>query len=776
MKKDIEKRIPFISILLLGFIYVFLFYGEILLRPNDYIFSSTGDGIKNYYTYAYHIKNDSSYTNLEGMNYPYGENYLYTDCHPVLANAFKYLSSFSPYFETHSIGLLNLLLILSIALTFVVIYFVFIELKFNAWYSVIFSFCITLLAPQLFRLGGHLALSYSVAIPLSWLLILKCTRNPSWYLYVFLFLNNLFWVFIHAYLGIIIISFLFSFSLINYFFNDKKREKTIQLVYLGLVIVLPVILFYIYVALTDLHVGRTNNPSGFFLYNAELDDVLIPFAKPFRPFLDEITGGIISLKWEARGYLGIINSILFIAIIIISIISVFNKKARSLLKSFFNSKSINISLLSAFIILLFAMGVPFKQFPDLLDIFPIFKQFRATGRFVWPFYFVFTVFAAYVLHEKIICKPNIRNKIIAIVFVLFYAFIYSLEGYYYHSPVSKSISKTSNLFDIEQLPDNFKKALASVNAKDFQALISFPFYYYGSETYARPRQDEAVKNSLIFSYHTGIPNVCANLTRTSIEESKRIVQMVSPNYYVKEIVNDFKSNKPFLIIKTGTSLTKYEKAIMAKSERIYKNGNIELLKIEFEKLFSDDRNQKINEFYRIQPKLIKQDSFYVSKYSSVLYYSGFENVKSDTVYRGSGSFVSFKKGKNILVEFPPRTFKKKKKYDLSLWMFNGVPDALNLYFRVVIEEYDEQSNEWYTTTFFPESAEVIDNNWSLIEGTFKVHDPNNKIYIVTIGKDNSKATLHVDDILIKERGVIIYKVNEEDSTLFYNNHKIEMRL
>ena len=28
-----------------------------------------------------------------GMNYPYGESYLYTDCHPVFANTLKFLSS-----------------------------------------------------------------------------------------------------------------------------------------------------------------------------------------------------------------------------------------------------------------------------------------------------------------------------------------------------------------------------------------------------------------------------------------------------------------------------------------------------------------------------------------------------------------------------------------------------------------------------------------------------------------------------------------------------------
>lgn len=58
------------------------FYGKMLLHPNEYVFKSTGDGLKNYYTYAYHIKHDTSATEVEAMNYPYGENFLYTDNHP----------------------------------------------------------------------------------------------------------------------------------------------------------------------------------------------------------------------------------------------------------------------------------------------------------------------------------------------------------------------------------------------------------------------------------------------------------------------------------------------------------------------------------------------------------------------------------------------------------------------------------------------------------------------------------------------------------------------
>jgi len=774
VKLNSRNHLPIITTLALAIAYVFSFYGEVLTSPNDYLFSKKGDGIKNYFTYAYHIKHDSSYTELEGMNFPYGENYLYTDCHPILANTFKSLSTVSPFFETHSVGLLNLILILSILFTFPVLYLVFVELKFNRWLSVVFSFCIALLAPQLFRLTGHFALSYSIAIPLSWLLILKCRENSKWYLYLLLFANNLFWMFIHAYLGIIVISFLISFAVVNYFLDNGKSHKLGQFFLTSLSVVLPALFFYAYVSVIDTHVDRTTNPSGFFLYNAELDDVLTPSEKPFRPLLDQLTGGAIKLEWEARGYLGIFNSLFFIFLVFVSIASIFSKKAKRLLKNVFGNKTLNISLIAASVVLLFALAIPFRQFPSLVETFPIFKQFRATGRFVWPFYFVFAVFAAFFFQRQILSLLSKKNIALAISLVAIFAFTYCLEGYYYHSPVATDITSTPNLFDEDQLPEDLQNALNSINSKDYQAIISIPFYYQGSESYSRPRQDKAVTNSLLLSYHTGIPNICANLTRTSIEESKKIVQLVTPNYYEKKIAADLDSTLPFLIIKTGTDFTKYEEVILEKSETIFVSGDFELLEIEFDALFSDDRQKRVDDFRENLPSLIRQDSFYVSEHSSFFYYDSFEQTKSDTTFRGNGSFTSVKKGKNTLAEFPPNTFEKGKEYDLSMWMYNGVPDALNLWFRLIIEEYDEKKNEWHTTTFFPVSAEVIKGNWSLVEGTFSVKNPQSRVYIVTKGKENSKATLHVDDILIKENGVNVYRMNEDTNTLFYNNHKISI--
>ncbi|MFZ4739848.1 MAG: hypothetical protein ACOYLE_01645 [Bacteroidales bacterium] len=770
-----KKKIPFILLIVFSTIFIFSFYGDVILHPDNYLFNDCGDAIKNYYTYSYHIKHDISYINFEGMNYPYGEHFLYTDCHPVLTIFFKLLASKFNFFSIHSIGILNFLMILSIFLTFFVCYFLLREFNINRWFSLLYCIGITMLAPQLFRLGGHLALSYSIAIPLSWLLIIKCFKNKEKLIYsVILFLNNLFWLFIHAYLGIIILFFLGSMIVVKYLFDKDKRKEIAHYLRIAFAIFVPVIIFYLFAVLTDTHIGRTNNPTGFFLFNAELDDVFLPHYPSLSFAMNEFLEKNIKTQWEAWAYVGFSTTIIFSVILILSIIKLFKRNKVKVLNAFFNSELLNISLISGFIVLLFAMAFPFKQIPNLVDFIPVIKQFRATGRFTWPFYFIAIVFAATVMQEFYLKSNGRRKKIFALLLCIIVGIFNIVEGMPYHKDASRNIVKSKNLFKKEILSDSYKAAINSVNLKDFQAIISLPFYYQGSENFSRPKYEETVRASICISYHTGIPIVCANLTRTSIQESKNIIQIITPNFYKKEILKDIPSNKPFLVIRTKDDISNYEKAIFQKCKPIYLSDEISLYVLSKEDLFNNNAYTIYEKYKQLKSTLFEKDQFYLSSDSSFFYYNGFENLKSDKPFRGKGGFQSLKKGKNTYAEFPANTFIVGKKYHISIWMWNGVQDALNDWFPLIIEECDEAKNVSESIICLPEESEVIFGNWSLIEGVFEVKNPKNKIYIITNGKDSYKEALFTDDLLIVEEGLDVYSLNNKDK-LFYNNHEILLK-
>lgn len=773
IRKD-DKLIPFLVLSLIALGFLFSFYGKVLLSPNEYMFSQNGDGLKNYYSLTYHIKHSSSYTNFEGMNYPYGEHTLFVGCHPALSYFFKGISEFFPFTANYSVGILNLFLLGSIFMSFLVLYWLLVELGVNRWLAIVFSLGIFLMAPQSERIAGHLALSFSCAIPLSWLLLLRQQRKPKLINLILLISNNLFWLFIHAYLGVIITSFLLLIVLAQFVLNRKEGilKKRIITIFS---ILIPVIFFYAFARITDVHIDRTDNPSGFFLYYAEFDNIILPSYGPLRPIWDIITFGQINLEGEGNAYVGFINVLLMAYIVVLALISIGLKGTRSGLSKFFQHKNLNAALISSFIVLICAMGIPFVQFPDWLDAFPIMKQFRAIGRFTWPFYYAFTVFAAYQFQQIISENLDKHKKLIGYGLLLVVVSMPIFEALNRQKQIATSVEGHKNLFNPQLIDKKYEGLLKHITPEKYQGIISLPFYYHGSESYERPRNGEVLKNTFIISYCTGLPSVGADLIRSSISESKNIVQLVSPNYYPKAIQPDMDPNKPFLLILTQSTLTKYESALLERAALISEMENgIALYEITPNQLFKDERLSVYQKYEELKNSFISVNGFELSAQPDMFYYNDFESSPNEINFRSNGAYSGLKEGENRLAEFDSGTFKKDSSYSLSVWMYNGMQDALNLYFRLQVLEYDEENDKWIEVkTVFPEQAETLFGDWSLVECEFKILNNNHKVFIRTIGNSPKGKTLHIDDLLITNDNIDIYRQNM-DGSLFFNNHHISV--
>ena len=760
-----KKKIQDYIILIFALSFVLFFYGDVVFSPNSYLFNNSGDGIKNYYTYAYQIKNNESYINLEGMNYPFGEHFFYTDSHPIFAFILQNINKIFPTISDYSIGIINSIMILSIFLVFIVIYKLFKTLKTSKTTALIGAISIGILAPQIFRLTGHYALSYSVAIPLTWLLLIK-KDNPHYTL--LLLINNTFWLFIHAYLGIIIISFSFLYLVILYLTEIKKNANKLK-PYLTIIlsVIIPILIFQIILILTDTHINRTDNPSGFFLYNAELDDVFLPSQPPLNPIFNLITP--IKLKWEAWSYVGICATIFLIILIVYFIKFTFTKQLHKIKYSvIFKNKKIIISLISSIILLLFAFGVPFKQIHNLIDYFPIFKQFRATGRFAWVFYFVFTLFFFYSI-DKYFIKKTIKYIILIIVLIT-----YISEGYCYHYKFTERIKDNTNIFSNKQKTKLDNQFNNIINFNNYQAIIPIPFFAFGSENFSIPNHSIIDTKTFELSYQYKIPMLSSYLTRTSITENKTIITTISPSFYPKPLKNYIKSNKPFLIVSINDNVSKYQQKILDRARFICKINNFKYYSITPNKLFEKTNEKEFNQFYKIKSKLFNNDGFLVNDTNKFFYYNSFEDSISAIKFRGKGSFNSLKRKYNTLAEFYKNTFKENTEYTISIWIYNGYKDALNQWLRLIFKEYDNNNNTIQETFVLPEQSEVIFGNWSLIELTFTIKNSYNTVKIYTQGKDLSKSKITIDDLLITEKGLQIYKItNDRNKTeLFKNNHKI----
>jgi hypothetical protein len=199
-------------VLLLSAFFLFIIYSDILKAPNHFLFADSGDGIKNYYTYAYHIKNDSSYVYFEGMNYPFGELHVFTDGNPFLANSVKLLKEIFPQIQDYSIGIYNVFMLWSFSVAALFLYLILFELTKDGLWSISGALAIMILSPQILRAGGHFSLVTFFTFPVTYYLNIKRFRK-TYFKHIYLLITTLSWFFIHPYLGMISALFTFLFPI-----------------------------------------------------------------------------------------------------------------------------------------------------------------------------------------------------------------------------------------------------------------------------------------------------------------------------------------------------------------------------------------------------------------------------------------------------------------------------------------------------------------------------------------------------------------------------------
>src|SRR5688500_14832499 len=102
-------------------VIIYRYFTKIFKCPSCYLYSDAGDGLKNYYTLAYYVDHDNGW-HFSGMNYPYGENIIYTDNQPILALTLRWIDRNLFDMAPHVIGTLNMLLLVSIYLAVIVSY------------------------------------------------------------------------------------------------------------------------------------------------------------------------------------------------------------------------------------------------------------------------------------------------------------------------------------------------------------------------------------------------------------------------------------------------------------------------------------------------------------------------------------------------------------------------------------------------------------------------------------------------------------------------------
>jgi hypothetical protein len=659
LRKDIIFGL--LSVIISYFILVLIF-GPILKHPGGFLFGGTGDGIKNYFNFAYYLKHGNGLL-ATGLNYPFGEHLLFTDSHPALAWITQHFQNLFSELSNYGVAILNTAMMYSMLLAAPIIYLICRQFNLPRWYAIWIAIIITFLSPQFDRIRGHYSLSYIFWFPLIWYIIIRLEKaSKKWRWAGFLTFTGFLAGTTHVYFIGLLLTFGIALAAIRLIQSRKdlvSEWRNILPLLVGTL--LPFILIQLIVLTTDNVVDRPNQPFGFYQYHASFKSILLPHFAPIKFLLDQY--GLGNYRWEGRSYLGLPAVFLFIFLIGGSIIHFFRGRWK-LWQNQLPDKLLLSYVLAASIVLLFSMCFPFKYgFRFLTDWFPFIKQFRSVGRFAWVFYYVFGIYTA--KYIWILFRSVRRRRLISLAWISLISVLgaWTLDAAVNVKLGKKGIENTNSKLesDDSEYLSRFEGAGFEVN--DFQAILCLPFAGTCADKMLYSDGHTSIVEAMKCAFHTGIPIIETVSPRTSIDHSLSSIQLLSHDLIKKRRIDAFNS-KYILILNTPHTPMPVVQQILDASTLFWEDKWISLHALpvsHFKSRFREAQDQANTELTRCQEMCIFPDSL-------PFFFEGYDDDPSQpgqtgfSIFQKRGSLQLFS---SILPVLPDGY----EKWDISFWTF-----------------------------------------------------------------------------------------------------------
>jgi len=263
------------------------------------------------------------------------------------------------------------------------------------------------------------------------------------------------------------------------------------------------------------------------------------------------------------------------------------------------------------------------------------------------------------------------------------------------------------------------------------------------------------------------------LTRTSIEESKNIVQLMSSSFYPKAVEKDIISDKPFLIICHNEVLSVNEMSLLNKGTKLSSNESYSIYEISKNKIFYNTTNNEVEAYSNLNNSLIARHGFLVS--DSTFYFSYLNyNELSSPEFCETGCYQNVQSGYSKLLEVKGTDLIQGQTYSARFWMYNGGEnrgqDAFN---GMAFFENDENGKkEWIFPITSMQNTQEINGDWNLVEVVLSDVDTTTNYHLLLKGDDRAKMNYYIDDVIFYDQRLTIYK--EFETYLFKNGHRISM--
>ena len=513
LQRQLEKPGSWLPVLLAS-LWLVLFWGEWLFHAGSSMLTQGGvDGIKNYYALSWYLEHNESWTQFEGMNHPNGDLVVFTDGHPLLAWLLRCVGIGG----CAAVGVLNLLILLSILPATWFTSRILQAENISPVPAAFLALLVVVVLPQWERLGGHFSLSHMWVIPLLvWLLYKTLQSAPSARRNALFALASLALYFTHPYLGLMASGLALGVGFWSVLLTTTQKNK-----WLGFALgagILPILIFQGWIWVFDTHLNRPTDPSGFWQNHSHIAALLTPQHGPLARLLQGVFNGG-NIRWEVRAYigfaalaLGVVRATLFIRERKVSVDP--------------TNAAMNVLLGSTSLLALFSLGWIFQAFPALVDWFSPVKNFRVLGRFAWPWvYFVNLALLGWAWKQSFASKLS-RNVLLAVLLLGFW------EAGEWHWALGRESIKTANKFS-EPLGEAMQDVIEFAAQHGCTSILPLPYFHKGSEFWDTPADELLVEQTMMASFHSGLPMLSSIMSRTSIEETRTHLSWRSPFPYEK---------------------------------------------------------------------------------------------------------------------------------------------------------------------------------------------------------------------------------------------------
>ncbi len=743
-----------------------VFFGEVIRDPDNFYFANSGDGFKAYFTSLYHVQYDTSCCVSSAMNHPFGELYAFTDGQPLVVNTIRFISRHTGIIP-HTVGIINLLMLLSIVLGALFIYLILAESGAGGMLAAVAAAGIAVLSPQVARMGGHFSLAWVCWIPMmAWLLVLFEKKRKllcSLLIGTVLVLSGIMHFYYIGLLGFMTGGYWF-YRILNY---RKDRLRFRDLLQPFFQFLLPVLLLQLFMFFSDSVSDRPAYPFGYQSSTAHPVAIFLPSGPPWN-FIPQIFTVFNHISWESHAYIGSVAMAGF-WVGLFQILRKIFKKDYSI--PFQEAKPVGVLFWISIGALLFSFGIPFvfglKIFPE---IFPVLRQLRVLARFAWLFYYFINIVVFLFIFKKAFVQPASRLwKVIAVFSVV----VLLTEGVFNFRGVAGMVKNRNPLLEDRENLTEANRWIKDLDASAFQAVIPMPYFHVGSENIWINGEHEVRETAMMVSLKTGLPLTGVELSRTSLSQTYINYALFTEPQEQLSLPGHLKSDKPFLVLLMNSyEPTEPEKCLLKGADLVLKTEKFSLYSLTVNRI----RGHYESWILHIREKfgntrLFMRNGFLISDSTAFLHYESFDRFPSSDAMKGAGA-LAFSAGEwRIIFQDTLRKVSPGKKMLVSFWVNPYKKDAC-LRANLKVEQKNREGDSKIFRSDFFRHVKAFRGGWALVEFEFETGGDTILLAISVRNKILPESNYVVDELLIREKGVDVWR--QEDHTLFCNGRLFDL--